>query len=297
MRQYINKIVCALFSILCSMNIFAQQDLMVSQQIFSRININPAGSGNQEGVDAFLLGRLQWAGVDNAPVTALMNVSYYNESLRSSFGLTTNYDNIGIGNSMTNVQAVYSYHVDLNEKMILSMGLSAGINVGVFDPGQNIIRDDEPDMTTYVEDKTSEVSPDMNFGLELTTKRFTFGLSSAHLLKTEPTTFKKGRHFYAYGRCLIPLSEMFDLAPMVSYIHQNKSNEMEIGAMLFISKKFWGGVTWKPDMNYFGDMSLMNVALGIDLGKFRAGYAYTFNVGEYNNLPSNTHELLLSVHF
>lgn len=296
-RNIYIKLLTILLALISGFNTYAQQDLMVSQQIFSRMNINPAGTGNIERFDAFLLGRLQWAGVDNTPRTGLLNFAYYNEPLRSSIGLTANYDNQGIGNSQTNVQAVYAYHLDLNEKYILSMGLSAGINIGSFDPYANTIRDEEPDFSSYVKDKTTETKPDFNIGFELTSKSWMIGVSATHLLKSEPTTFMRGRHIYAYARCLVPLGEVLDLAPMVSYIHQNQVNEGEIGAMLFIKKMFWGGATWKPDFGNFGDMSLLAIDLGVEVKNFRVGYAYTFNVGEYNNLPSNTHELLLSVHF
>lgn len=295
-NKYI-RLLTVLFALISGIHAYAQQDLMVSQQIFSRMNINPAGTGNMESFDAFVLGRLQWAGVDNAPKTGLLNFAYYNEPLRSSFGLTVNHDNLGVGNSQTNAQLVYAYHLDLNERYILSMGLSAGVDVGSFDPYANIIRDAEPDYSSYVKDKTTEVTPDFNFGLELTSKNWMLGVSATHLLKKEPTTFHRGRHIYAYARCLVPLNETLDLAPMVSYIHQHQVNEAEIGAMLFINKMFWGGATWKPDFGNFGDLNLLTVDLGVDYKFFRVGYAYTFNVGKYNNLPSNTHELLLSVHF
>ena len=107
-RNIYIRLLTVLFALAYGISSYAQQDLMVSQQIFSRMNINPAGTGNIERFDAFLLGRLQWAGVDNTPRTGLLNFVYYNEPLRSSIGLTANYDNQGIGNSQTNVQAVYA---------------------------------------------------------------------------------------------------------------------------------------------------------------------------------------------
>ena len=294
----INKtLLTFLLTTLFSIDLWAQQDIMVSQQIFSRMNINPAGTGNMKNIDAFLLGRLQWLGVDNTPKTALLNVGYYNEGLRSSFGLTTNYDNIGIGNSQTTVDAVYAYHLDLSEKYILSLGLSAGMNIGSFDPYANDLRDAEPDLSSYVKDKETEISPDINIGAELSSKRLMFGLSVTHLLESEPTTFKRGRHIYAYGRCLIPLNQELDLAPMVSYIHQHQVNEAEIGSTLFIKRTFWGGLTWKPDLKHITDMSIMCVNLGMEVNIFRIGYAYSLNMGSANNLPSNTHEILLSAHF
>ena len=72
-RNIYIKLLTILLALISGFNTYAQQDLMVSQQIFSRMNINPAGTGNIERFDAFLLGRLQWAGVDNTPRTGLLN--------------------------------------------------------------------------------------------------------------------------------------------------------------------------------------------------------------------------------
>ena len=58
-RNIYIKLLTILLALISGFNTYAQQDLMVSQQIFSRMNINPAGTGNIERFDAFLLGRLQ----------------------------------------------------------------------------------------------------------------------------------------------------------------------------------------------------------------------------------------------
>lgn len=50
-----------------SANVFAQRDIMLSQQFFSRLNINPSATGNTDDVDIFLLGRWQWIGLENSP--------------------------------------------------------------------------------------------------------------------------------------------------------------------------------------------------------------------------------------
>ncbi len=297
MKRIYIKLLASLLTLILTIEIHAQQDLMVSQQIFSRMNINPAGTGNNNRFNLFLIGRLQWVGVDNSPRTGLLNFSYYNDPIHSSLGLTINMDKLGVGNRHSNIQAVYAYHIDLNENYILSMGLSGGINAGSFDPQENILRDNEPSASKFVKDKTTEISPDANFGVELTSKRWMVGASLTHMFRTEPTTFRKGRHLYVYARTLLKVSDLLDAAPMISYVHQHQINNGEIGGMLFIKKTFWGGLTWKPDFGDFSKMSMMSVTLGVDTDRFSVGYAYNFNIGKYNLLPSNTHEILMRIHF
>ena len=285
--------------LLCGTTLRAQQDLLLSQQFFSRINVNPAGTGNNENLDLFFLGRFQWMGVKNSPKTLLLNFSGYSERFKSSLGLTFNYDNVGVAHSTTNAQLVYSYHLDITEKYILSLGLSGGINVGHFDPMDNIIRDEkEYNSDSYVKEKVNEVTPDLNFGAEFTSMHWMVGASCTHLLNDSSTTFKSGRHFYFYGRGFIPLSDRFDIAPALVYMHKYKTNVLEVNAMLFYERFIWAGVTWCPNLANPTEMSMLAITAGFELkNRFRFGYTYDLNLGKYNNLPSNTHEIMFSVQF
>ena len=283
----------------CIATLHAQQDLMLSQQFFSRINVNPAGTGNNEKFDAFLLGRFQWAGVKNSPKTGVFNISGYSEQFKSSLGLTVNYDNLGVAHSTTNAQLVYSYHLDITEKYILSLGLSGGANFGYFNPDENIMRDEAErnSSITYVKEKTTEVRPDLNFGVEFTSMHWMVGASCTHLINDSSTTFQPGRHLYFYGRGFIPLCDRIDIAPALVYMHKHKTNVLEVNAMAFYKRFIWGGVTWRPDLSNPIDMSMMAFTLGIEWDMFRVGYTFDLNMGRYNNLPSNTHEIMLSCFF
>lgn len=299
-NRFIRLIAAVGFLVFGVVSVHAQQDLLLSQQLFSRINVNPAGTGNNEKFDLFVLGRFQWAGFEDAPKTGLVNFSGYSEKLKSSVGLTLFHDHLGIGHSTTNAQVVYSYHLDLSEKYILSLGLSGGANFGYFNPQDHIMRDESEysDADTYVQDKTTEVTPDMNFGAEFTSKHWMVGFSCTHLLYKNSTTFRSGRHFYYYGRGFIPLSSVFDIAPALTFMHKSKTNVMEVNAMLFYNRFIWGGVTWKPDLHNPTEFSMMSVTAGFEWRqRYRFGYSYDFNLGKYNYLPSNTHEIMLSMQF
>lgn len=301
MKNKIFRLITAVcFFSLSAGSAYAQQDLMLSQQLFSRINVNPAGTGNNDKFDLFVLGRFQWLGFDDSPKTGLLNFSGYSENLKSSLGLSVFHDHLGIGHSTTNAQVAYSYHLDLSEKYILSLGLSGGVNFGYFNPQDHVMRDESEyaDAETYVQDKTTEVTPDMNFGVEFTSLHWMAGASCTHLLYKNSTTFRAGRHFYVYGRGFIPLTDHFDIAPALAYMHKKKTNILEVNAMAFYNRFIWGGVTWKPDLSNIADMSMMAFSLGIEWDqKYRVGYTFDLNLGRYNNLPSNTHEILLSIQF
>lgn len=68
------KYILALCAALLALTSYAQQDLMLSQEVFSRVNKNPAATGNTNDIDIFLHGRIQWAGIENGPKTTVLNV-------------------------------------------------------------------------------------------------------------------------------------------------------------------------------------------------------------------------------
>ena len=100
MKKYLVLLLMAMLGA----NAFAQRDLMLSQQFFSRLNINPAATGNTDDVDVFFIGRWQWMGVDHSPKTGVMNISNYFESVRSGIGLSASYDDLGYANRTMNMR-------------------------------------------------------------------------------------------------------------------------------------------------------------------------------------------------
>ena len=284
-----------------SANIFAQRDIMLSQQFFSRLNINPSATGNTDDVDIFLLGRWQWIGLENSPKSGVLNLTNYMESIRSGIGMTVSYDDLGVANRTLNVKAAYAYHLNLNESLLLSMGLSAGILYHYFDPAQHIWMNPEEmnNETLNYGEKLSEVHPDMDFGVELAMPKLMFGVSVSHLLSNEEnvTTSLPGRQFNWYIRALFNLSDKFDLAPALCYTHRNTTNRAELNVSLFYNRFLWFGITYRPDLNGADSFSsnMLNFNAGVELKKFRIGYSFELGLGDVADaLSSNASEIMLS---
>ncbi len=289
------NILYSLFTVLGVCTASAQQDLMLSQEIFSRVNKNPAATGNTNDVDIFLHGRVQWAGVDNGPRTGVLNVTNYIDKIKSGMGFTCAYDKMGVAHSTTNMKLVYAYQLDLSDKYVLSLGVGAGINIGYFDLYQNTVDDySEVGTSTLLGENETEVSPDFDFGAELSNPYWTLGASITHLTKNEMTTFESERHYYLYGTSLIPLCPKWELAPTVSYMHRNKTNVMEIGSLAFYDRFLWGGITLRPDLNEGFNPSMLIMTLGVEWNKFRFGYSYDLGLGSNERIGASTHEVILS---
>lgn len=273
----------------------AQQDIMLTQQVFSRGNINPAGVGNTGDVDIFLFGRLQWLGVDNAPHTVLLNATNYFPKIQSGVGLTFYRDALGVGHSMTEVKAEYAYQLDINAKWVLSMGISAGAFWGVYDPLANSLdKEYERDWLDIPKDKVRDISPDFNLGFELNSMDWTFGISCTHIQNNQSLSYSSDRHFYGYAVRTVQFNESWDMMIDLGYMNRNKVHVADWGLLAFYHRLLWGGLSWRPDIVHGCNPSYLSVLLGFEYKIVRFGYVYECGLGRNSTLPSNTHEVLLS---
>ena len=312
------KILALIGFVTICLTIHAQQDLLLSQQFFSRINKNPAGTGNVTDLDLFLLGRYQYIEIKDAPRSGVFNAQTFIDKWNSGLGLSISYDQAGPGRSTTNAKLAYAYTANLTDKMILSLGLSAGILNGYFDPSKYKWAD--PDewqqgMDGIPTDVVNEISPDFDFGFELTTPRFLFGASATHITNGESTTTVSGRHFYSYIRYIFPVSESFELAPAAVWMHKpapkmdditaeklgiTKSggfkgvDVVELQLMAFYERFLWGGLTYHPDIHDNFKTNPVAVTVGIEYREFRIGYTFDWAFGDASRLSGNAQELMLS---
>ncbi len=290
------KIFLALCLLLSGAVAHAQRDLMLSQQFFSRLNINPSATGNSDDIDMFLLGRWQWTNVDDSPKSGVFNLSNYFENLRSGLGFTMMYDDLGISNRSYIAKAAYAYHVNLNESLLLSMGLSAGVFYHRWSSdGHTLLDPEEYGMSTFPEDD-NHIYPDFDLGFELTTPKLLLGGSVSHITYNEEdvTTARPGRQFYTYARSIFSLGPTFDLAPAIIYTHRNKVDKIELNCNLFYKGMLWGGVTYRPDVNAGWSSNDLTFQVGIEYQRFRFGYAFEWGLGDVSKLSNNSHELMLS---
>ena len=274
----------------------AQQNLLLSQEIFSRINKNPAGSGDRGTYDAFLHGRLQWLGIEGGPKSTVLNISRYVKDIHSGVGISLSYDKMEVGHSTTNFKAVYSHHFEVVPDVYLALGLSAGFNLCYFDPASYTLENKvEYGMETFPQDKEMEAHSDFDFGFELYQKTWMVGASVTHIHNGDITTMMPSRHFYVYASGKVNPNFNCELMPTVSYMHRNKTNVFELGSYATFRKTILSGFFWRPDLKSSMNPSALVFSFGVNGSKFKFLYSYDLAVGSDNLLPSNTHEIMLSL--
>ena len=288
--------------------LFAQGDFKLSEQMFSRINQNPAAIGNNEKIQIFTAGRMQYVGMglEQTPTSALLNGHYYNENLKSGFGLSFSYDELGLYNQTINAKICYAYNIDLFDGGLLSLGLSAGVVNKMFDPERHVWRDNGDPLAGS--EKTNTTAFDLDFGLEFSYKYLMLGASITHLtgITQDVRTTAAPSHINVYLRGNAPLPEKFNLIPAVAYtnigalnsgklitgenaekvaIGQNHIIDFSVTALY--DGKYWLGVGYRLN-------SAVSFMAGFEWQWLRVGYCYDLSVGPVWNYTSSTHEVMLS---
>ena len=269
-------------------NVFAQNDILLTQQMISRININPAATGNSDYLNAFVLMRQQWAGFENAPETGVINFHGYFDRIRSGLGLTATYDKIGVGNTSVNAKLAYAYHFNLGENWLMSLGLSGGVKQNAFDPTKQFFIDEtDPEIPM---EKISQLSPDVDFGFEISSERFLLGASATHLLKLpdQASSAYDAHQYYAYMRYKQPVGESVALYAGVRGSNFDTKYFLEGNLTAMFFDIFWIGGAFRPDNAAAG-------FAGVQFEFFKLGYAYDYSIGKTASLAKSSHEIVVSI--
>ncbi|MDR2125976.1 MAG: PorP/SprF family type IX secretion system membrane protein [Prevotellaceae bacterium] len=268
-------------------HLYSQENPLITQQWYSRINHNPASVGNNDAWDIFMVHRNQWAGFKNAPKTTMLNLHTSIDEFSSGIGLSIAYDMEGPALTSIIGKLLYSYRIKITESSQLSFGLGVDVLNRSLDPNKLTVVE-EPDSEKAF-DKESRTSLGADFGLEFMTERLALGVSVTNLARkyANLTSFTNGTQYYAYGFYRFPLSEAVDLSPTATYVYGNKEHLLEFGATAFFNDNIWGGLVYRID-------NAICLLAGFKYNIFRLGYSYDYHTNNARKFGS-THEVVLSI--
>lgn len=125
MKRYITK-TAVLFSTVFTLSGSAQQNPEYTQYMYNTLTVNPAYTGSVGTVEASLLHRSQWVGIDGAPVTQSFVIHSPLANDKIGLGLSIINDKLGPSNE-TNFEGNFSYTVNVSRDKKLAFGLKAGL--------------------------------------------------------------------------------------------------------------------------------------------------------------------------
>lgn len=251
-------------------------------------NINPAYTGQTDGIKTLLNPATQWVGLDGSPTNSMFGI---HSSIRENMGLggKVTIDKRGV---FTNFSAEigYSYKLNLNDDHKLNFGVTAGLFQTYINA--NTIIDDrytdetDPVSTTEYFNQSHFIS---SFGALYQFKGLELGVSSPHLVLSGQ---RVSDHIFGTARYRFELeAQKIALIPSVVYQNlTNSPNQLDGGLMVEWNKTIWGQYTYRTN-------NTMVLATGLNFNSVEFGYAYVLNRSALSTISNGSHEVLIAFTF
>ena len=275
----------------------AQQLALYSQFMVNDYVMNPAIGGRHDYFEAMSANRYQWIGITDAPRTYILSVNGPGKKKHIGLGGYLFTDIVGptrrIGCDFS-----YAYHAKLNDKIKLSLGLSAGLLQFAVD-GSKITLHDPVDLVIS-NGYQSVLIPDLGAGFYLYGENWYFGSAVPQIYPAKLKFFdyssdpkgKLATHSYTMGGYTFHLGEDFNLQPsfLVKYVYPAPV-QLDLGLRCIYKEKIWTGASFRT-MDAFAIMAGYVYQENLSFS-----YSYDFTTTNLKNYSSGTHELILSIRF
>ena len=290
----------ALFTMLCSSALWAQQDVQFTQFANNKIFYNPGVIGSGDAICLSAAHRSQWVGFDNAPTTQNFNANVPLDVIGGGLSLNFTNDMIGFFQDVT-AGIGYGYQMSLAGGS-LGLGLrvdfrNKAMNSGVWAPPQTM---NDPSLVLNNPNNTS-MATDLSFGAYYTNSNWYAGLSSTRLIETKDilqsatgsqmAQIRGQRHYYLMGGYDIDLQNGFILQPAMMIKTDFVTTQLDLNAAATYNNQIWGGVTYRV-------YDALSIMAGYQITKdLRATYSYDLTTSSLRTSSSGSHEIMMSYCF
>lgn len=273
--------------------LMAQLDVPTSQYLSNQATFNPAYTGIH-GVTSFNLNsRLQWAGIEGAPLTNTFNVhtSLLNDKLGA--GLLFVNDSYGI-NSNNEIHLSYSYKIELRN-MLISMGLQTGMVSFRYDYAKLNTEFSDP---TFIESGESFSKPNFGAGIFIQSDNYFLGFSVPKFMNIvvengSVNSTRYRRHFYVTGGYLFDKSFAFKLKP--SFLFRTVDGgytALDLNLSALVNERVWVGTS----LRNFGDALNLHSIIEVNEA-LRAGMSFEISSKTFSGANYGTYEIMVSYDF
>lgn len=297
-KHYIYKAVLLLIVLLGPLFVRSQQLPQYTQYMMNDFVLNPAIAGKGKDYwDCRSNNRYQWQGITDAPRTYILSMHGPFKNRKMGIGGTLFTDIVGptrrVGFSMS-----YAYHLKLNSKYQLNLGLSAGVLQYSVD-GHKLTLHDNDDLILVTQYR-SAITPDFGAGIYLHSDKLFVSVSVPQFYEaqvkldgiTHSTLSRIRPHLYTLAGYTFDVNEDFQLEPsvLVKYVSPAPV-KIDAGFRAIYQKKVWLGVTYRTNdaicamLGYMHNNWLM------------IGYSYDYTITRLRNYTTGTHEITLGLRF
>lgn len=269
-----------------------QQDALYSQYMQNPLTINPAYTGIYNMFSATAISRLQWVGMQGAPLTNSLTAHSTVARNRLGVGAVLLSDRYGVSSSTeAHATAAYKLRLSDNEEHVLSFGMQAGLVGHVADYSGLTLKQDDPN---FAGGRVAATAPNFGAGLFYKSERLFAGLSAPKLLNSDfagdaGTATRYRRHLFLSGGYLFDLGQA-QLKPslLLKYV-EGAPVSADINASLLLRDFVWLGASLR---NLNAAVLMAQVQLSDML---RLGYALDIPTTSVVKASYGTHELMLNI--
>ncbi len=304
----------------------AQQRPYYTQYIMNNYIINPAVAGIENYWDVKASHRLQWVGLQDAPVTTYLTVQGplhrgdYDRETATSFhaegrnprgeaywrNYTSPEPHAGVGFTVINdatgplnrfaIYGTYAYHLSLDPHTSLSVGISAGAT-------QLSLNVDKLNFATTVDPAVSgagilnRLKPDVSAGAWLYSKDYFVGLAFQQIIpeqvafSSNTVALQNGKllpHTFLSAGIRTMISDDISFLPsvLIRYINPLPIG-FDLNAKFQYQDLLWAGASYRYQ-DGFAAMVGVNLNNNINIG-----YSYDITTSQLNTVSKGTHEILI----
>ncbi len=283
------------FLIILTSKLNAQPHPVSSLYMFDPMLINPAYAGVPVQFSATFIHRDQWVNLPGAPKTSSLSMQSSFFKSRVGIGLALTNDKIGIHEDF-GLYATYAYHLPINKKSKLSMGLQAGFNHLSSDFTLLHIRDlSDPNLQSRI----TKMNPNFGAGLYYYGEQLFLGFSVPFLLENSIVDVegvlseaKQSRNYYFNGGYTFIPNQNFKITPSILVrMQEGAPLGFDINATASYKEIVGLGVSYRSNdaFIFLFQLKLFN--------NMYLGYAYDYTTSDLNQFSNGSHEILLNYRF
>lgn len=285
-----------------AINVWAQQEPLVSQFAFNNIMINPAVSGSVDGLEVRAMHRLQWTQFPGGPRTTFISAHANRKVHGMGIGLLHDaasalYSTGGFAN--------YAFHIKMGEKSTLGFGLGARIMHRRWQANETTVSNiNDPVLLRAADGLTTA---DANFGFHFRRKNFVLGGSVMNLIQTEfnfnkdytgtngnrNKVAKDFRHYFLYSSYKFKVADNTHLEP-VFFLRtiETLRPQFDLGVKAhFMNEQLMVGYQYRNNEG----MSALSIGMVFD-HRFVINYTYDFAMSsKFQHYSQGSHEISLGL--
>ena len=305
----------------------AQQRPYYTQYIMNNYIINPAVAGIENYWDVKASHRLQWVGLQDAPVTTYLTIhgplkkSAYDRESATSFhasgsnprgeaywrDYTSAEPHHGVGFTILNdrtgplnrfaAYGTYTYHIGIGPGTSLSAGVSVGMTNVSLDASKLNFGNTTVDPAVAGSGVINRLKPDISAGLWLYSRNYFVGLAAQQIIPqqlafSDNTVYlQKGKlipHIFLSAGYRIQLSDDVSFLPSALLRYITPLPVgVDVNAKFQYQDLIWAGGSYRYK-DGFAAMVGLNINNNINIG-----YSYDLQTSTLNTVSKGTHEILI----